>query len=72
MDKQSQCKRILDYMRRVGPITRADALISCGCANLTARISDLRKDGHNIVTIRTQSINQFGDKITYGRFMLVE
>ena len=72
MDKQTQCKRILEYMRRVGPITRQDAMDYLSIANLTARIADLRNDGHKIQTIMTKGVNKFGDKINYGRFMLVE
>ena len=72
MDRQTQSKMILEYMRKNGPITRVEALRYCGCANLTARITDLRQAGHDIRTIRTQGVNQFGHKINYGRFILVE
>lgn len=70
--KQTQNNLILDYMRKNGAITRVDALRFCSCANLTARITDLRNQGHDIQTIMTQGINQFGRKINYGRFILRE
>lgn len=70
--KQTQNNLILDYMRKNGAITRIDALRYCSCANLTARITDLRKSGHDIQTIMTQGVNQFGRKVNYGRFVLCE
>lgn len=70
--KQTQNNLILDYMRKNGAITRIDALRYCSCANLTARITDLRKNGHDIQTIMTQGVNQFGRKVNYGRFVLRE
>lgn len=35
-----------------GPISQLDALRGCGCFRLAARINDLRRDGHPIVTER--------------------
>ena len=70
--KQTQNNMILEYMRKNGAITRVDALRFCSCANLTARITDLRKHGHDIQTIRTHGVNQFGRNINYGRFILRE
>lgn len=46
----SQNEKILTYMRKQGGITAMDALKLCGCFRLSARIHDLRRDGHRIVT----------------------
>jgi hypothetical protein len=40
-----------------GPISQLDALRGCGCLRLAARINDLRRDGHLIVTERSRLQN---------------
>ena len=71
-DTNSQCKMLLHHMREIGPITRAEAMNIYGIGNITARITDLRHDGHNIQTIITKSKNRYGRKISYARWMLME
>lgn len=49
--KQSQKQLILSYLRRYGSITADEAQAFCKkCHRLAARISELRADGHNIIT----------------------
>ena len=49
--KTSKKQLILDYLRKHGSITPDEARIHCRkCERLAARISELRADGHNIVT----------------------
>lgn len=49
--KTSKKQLILDYLRKHGSITPDEARIHCRkCERLAARISELRADGHNIIT----------------------
>lgn len=48
----NQCERILKYLDEHGSITRAEAMSECGIANFTARVSDLRRDGVALDTVR--------------------
>lgn len=49
--KVSKKQLILDYLRKHGSITPDEARIYCRkCERLAARVSELRSDGHNIVT----------------------
>ena len=49
--KISKKDLILMYLRKHGSITPDEARIYCRkCERLAARISELRADGHNIVT----------------------
>jgi len=41
---------ILKYLERGMSITHVEALTLFGCGRLAARIDDLRKMGHNIIT----------------------
>lgn len=45
---QNQKQLVLDYMREYGSIEPMQALRDLGVYRLASRISDLRKDGHNI------------------------
>lgn len=47
---KSQCKKILAYLKEGNGITNAIAVDKFDYYRLAARISDLRKQGNNIVT----------------------
>lgn len=53
----TQEKWILSALKRRRKISAIDALKGCGCFRLAARISDLRKQGHPIIT---ESVSQNG------------
>ena len=66
-EKTTQCKQILEYMRKHGSITPLEALEYCGSFRLSARIKDLRDAGHKI---RTDHETKNGK--TYARYFLEE
>ena len=67
-----QTEQILDYMRTYGAITPLEALKDCGCMRLAARISDLRKAGHNITSRKVAVIRRDGSKAYIERYRLHE
>ena len=48
--ERTHAELVLDYLREHGSVTPLDALNEFGCFRLGARIYDLRKAGHRIVT----------------------
>ena len=48
--KRTQAERVLDYIMEFGSITQIDALRDIGCMRLASRISDLRKQGVDIIS----------------------
>lgn len=69
----TQCERVAYYMERFGSITRAEALMDLGIANLPAVIEVLRhKHGQNIITEEVEGFNRFEEKITYARYRFAE
>ena len=50
MTTQSQCSKILEYLKAGNGITPIDALNLFGCFRLSARIADIKKMGYEIVT----------------------
>lgn len=67
-----QTEQILDYMRTYGTITPLEALKDCGCMRLAARISDLRKAGHNITSRKVAVIRRDGSKAFVERYTINE
>ena len=47
---RSQSDLILEHMKKGLSITPMEALDLCGCWALSSRISDLRREGHGIVS----------------------
>ena len=66
----TQGHRVVQYMLTHGSITRLQAMNEIGVANLTAVISDLRADKFSIETIEIKSVNRYGEKITYAKYVL--
>jgi len=55
---------VLDHLRSA-PITPMEALDAYGCFRLAARIYELRKDGHQIVTVMTPAMSNRKRYATY-------
>jgi len=65
--KESQNKRILEYLEDGNVITPMEALTLFGCMRLASRISDLKKKGYDI----TSTIISTGDT-RYAQYKLEE
>ena len=71
--KNSQKHYILNHMRKYGFINPMIALREYGSFRLGARIADLREEGYNIVTERTESISPLtGNRVSYATYRLIE
>lgn len=70
MGFRNQNERVLDYMKQNGSITTLEAFENLAVTRLSARIADLRADGHIIASKRESGLNRFGDKVNYVRYVL--
>lgn len=68
----TQKDRVLKYMQDFGKITPLDAIREFGCLRLSARIFDLKRDGHNIISETETSKNRYGDSVSYASYRLEE
>ena len=67
----TQWQRVIDYIVHFGSITRVQALMDLGIANLPAVIDTLRnKKGYPVITEEVESKNRFEQKITYARYYI--
>ena len=68
----SQNEKILDYIKDTGSITPLDALREFGCMRLSARIFDLKRDGHKITVEKKNTKNRYGEPVSYAVYKLEE
>lgn len=68
----TQNEKILWYLNEYGRITTLSAFNDLGCTRLSARIKDLRDDGHEITTKIIEAKNRFGEKCRVAEYRLKE
>ena len=66
---QSQNQLILNYLKRGNSITPIEALEKYGCFRLSARIYDLKLQGHDILK---QNVQNFDKTKTYAKYTLIK
>lgn len=69
---RSQNEKILRYLESGRSITPIEALNMFDCMRLSARIKDLRADGHLIKTVRCKKKNKEGHTVSYAEYSLEE
>ena len=72
MNTKSQQERIIKHLMRGRKLTRAQAMEQLGIANVTARISELRQAGHNILDTWKTQRNRFGDACKYKVYFMAK
>jgi hypothetical protein len=72
MSKATQAQRVLEYMEKNGGITQLEALNELGVLRLASRISDLRRQGYNIVSERETVKNRYGETCHPKRYRIKE
>lgn len=66
--KPTQAQRVLDYIREFGSITQLEALRDLGVMRLASRVSDLRREGYNIVGKREAVVNRYEETCYIKRY----
>lgn len=70
--KPTQNDRILEYISEFGSITQLDALRELGVMRLASRISDLKRQGHCIISTTESVKNRYGEKCYIKRYSFGE
>ncbi len=58
----NQKQKVLDWLQSGRPLTRMIAMERLGIMNVTARIAELRNEGHIITPNLKTTVNRYGDK----------
>lgn len=68
----TQKERILNHLEKYGSITSWEAIREYGITRLSQYIYLLRNENHLIVDEIENSINRFGEKVHYKKYILKE
>ena len=68
--KMSQQDRLLNYLENNKQINPMTAWSELGIYRLSARINDLRKSGHEIITKRLDVNNRWNEKCRVANYIL--
>ena len=66
----TQNEKVLWHLETFGSITPLDALKEYSIMRLASRISDLKRQGHQITSETITDKNKFGEKIHYSIYRL--
>lgn len=61
---------ILNHLQNFGSITSKEAMDLYSCFRLASRISDLKKMGYEIKSVRENGVNKFGEPVHWARYSL--
>ena len=64
----TQAQMVIEYIREFGSITQLDALRDLSIMRLASRISELRKNGYDIISKREAVKNRYGRKSYIKRY----
>lgn len=68
--KPTQAQRVLDYIEEHGSITQFEAMTELGIMRLASRISELKKNGYNIVSRMITVKNRFGENCSVKQYSM--
>tara|TARA_B110000208_G_scaffold27214_1_gene35612 strand:- start:967 stop:1242 length:276 start_codon:yes stop_codon:yes gene_type:complete len=67
---ESQRSLLLDHLKK-GPLTTIQARDELGVMSPAPRVMELRRQGHNIITLRTETVDRTGTKHREGQYILL-
>ena len=65
-----QKEMVLQVLSSGRGLTAAEAINTYGIGRLASRICELRKASYPILSIRTQGVNRYGEKVYYDTYKL--
>ena len=66
----SQKDRVLQYLKQGKVLNRLNAWDELGVIETPARISELRHEGHEILTTMKQVLNRYGEQIRIAEWFI--
>lgn len=64
----NQTDMVISFILENGSITTLQAFEHFGITRLAARISDIKKAGHEVKSEKVTGTNRYGKKVTYNRY----
>ena len=70
--KNTQCQRIVTYMKQFGSISTLQSFVDLVVARLASRIHELKRMGYKINSEMKQDRNRWGEITSFKVYSLVE
>lgn len=70
--RTTQRERVLQYINDFGSITRAQAFMDLGIAELSARICELQNEGYAFSKEQESAVNRYGERVYFTKYSLAE
>lgn len=70
-EKKTQNELVLEYLRQFGSITSLEAFNDLGVTRISARIFDLRSDGHTIKSEFVKVPRRNGEETSVAKYTLI-
>lgn len=70
--KETQCQRVLEYIKKFGSITSLQGMQDLGCMRLASRINDLKRMGIPVRKRFTSATNRYGEKVYFAEYYIEE
>ena len=67
---RGQKLRVLQHLKTHGSLTSMEAFENYGVTRLAAVIFELRKLGHDIITLDMEGSNRYGESVRYAKYVL--
>lgn len=68
----SDKEKLLEWLRSGRTITPLEAMNELGCYRLGARIWDLRREGHTIITEMVETHDRHGERCRFARYKMIQ
>lgn len=70
--KETQCQRVLEFIKKHESITSLQAMHLLGCMRLASRINDLRRMGIPVRKRMASANNMYGEKVYFAEYYIEE
>ena len=68
----TQKTMVFQYLQDHVGITSLEAINNLGVLRLSARIKELRDEGHKIINVRHDTVNRYGSPCHYDEYRLIK
>lgn len=72
VNKMNQRERVLKYIKDFGSISNVEGIHELGISDIRKRISELRRDGIEIIGTRVEAVNRYGEPTHYNKYTLAK
>ena len=72
MARKTQTSEVLNYLKTHKGITSMQAFEKFGATRLSGIIFNLRRQGHNIISVDKTGTNRYGEHVSFAEYRLIK